>query len=195
MKRWGKQKPVRFDEKELKTDLGEGNFIFVGSSCDMWANAIPEEWILKTIDHIDKYPYNKYLFQSKNPKRMFKERWMFRPTPNYIFGTTIETNRFYPQMGKAPEPFNRALNIAHMSNKYFRTMVTIEPIMDFDLKDLIFLVTMCNPEWVNIGANTNHKVKLCEPEPEKLQELIFELKKITKVKIKKNLNRLRNSVK
>jgi hypothetical protein len=27
MKRWGKQKPVRFDKKELKTDLGKDNFI------------------------------------------------------------------------------------------------------------------------------------------------------------------------
>ena len=26
MKRWGKQQPVHFDEKELKTDLGIGNF-------------------------------------------------------------------------------------------------------------------------------------------------------------------------
>jgi hypothetical protein len=35
MKRWGKLKPARFDQKELKTDLGSNNFIFVGSSCDM----------------------------------------------------------------------------------------------------------------------------------------------------------------
>jgi molybdopterin converting factor small subunit len=39
-----------FDEKELKTDLGKGNFIFVGSSCDMWAQNIPEEWIEKLPD-------------------------------------------------------------------------------------------------------------------------------------------------
>lgn len=51
MKRWGKQKPVHFDEKELKTDLGSGNFIFVGSSCDMFADDIPIEWIQKTLDY------------------------------------------------------------------------------------------------------------------------------------------------
>jgi len=49
MKRWGKLNPVRFDEKELKTDLGSGNFIFVGSSCDMWAENIPDKWIFKTL--------------------------------------------------------------------------------------------------------------------------------------------------
>ncbi|HEA67556.1 MAG TPA: hypothetical protein ENI07_12145, partial [Desulfobacterales bacterium] len=40
MKRWGPQPELHFDESELKTDLykyGENQFIFVGSSCDMWA--------------------------------------------------------------------------------------------------------------------------------------------------------------
>jgi len=36
-------------KKELKTDLGNGNFIFVGSSCDLFANDIPKKWILKDI--------------------------------------------------------------------------------------------------------------------------------------------------
>ena len=67
MKRWGKQNPDRFDEKELKTDLGNGNFIFVGSSCDMFADDIPETWILRTLEHCFKYN-NRYLFQTKNPK-------------------------------------------------------------------------------------------------------------------------------
>lgn len=54
MKRWGKLKPTRFDEKELKTDLGKDNFIFVGSSCDMFAEKIPNEWIEKTLEHCQK---------------------------------------------------------------------------------------------------------------------------------------------
>ena len=89
MKRFGYQKPVRLDEKELKTGLGQDNFIFVGSSCDMWADEIPEVWINRTLDVCDRF-----------------------------------------------------------------------------------------------------KIKLPEPEPEKVKELIFELKKFTKVKVKKNLNRL-----
>ena len=40
MKRWGKLNPVRFDEKELKTDLGKNNFIFVGSE-----DLMKQEWI------------------------------------------------------------------------------------------------------------------------------------------------------
>jgi len=43
---------------------------------------------------------------------------------------------------------------------------------------------------VNIGANTNHKVKLPEPEPEKIKDLIAALKEFTEVKVKDNLKRL-----
>jgi len=66
MKRFGKQNPVRFDEKELKINLGQDNFIFVGSSCDMFAKDIPDEWITKTLDYCKNFP-NKYFFLVKEP--------------------------------------------------------------------------------------------------------------------------------
>ena len=72
MKRWGALRPVRFDTKELKTDLGTGNFIFVGSSCDMFAEDIPDKWITLTLQHCEKFGGNKYLFQTKNPKRVLQ---------------------------------------------------------------------------------------------------------------------------
>jgi len=190
MKRWGKQKPIRFDESELKTDLGEGNFIFVGSSCDMWADSIPEDWVLNTIDHIEKYPYNTYLFQSKNPERMFKGRWMFKPTINFMFGTTIETNRYYKEMGKTPIPISRSKFLYFIGNKSFKTMITVEPIMDFDRQDLVDLIIICNPEWVNIGADSQNS-GLPEPGADKIKALIETLKaEKIKVKIKDNLKRL-----
>ena len=61
MKRWGKLNPVKFDDKELKADLGNGNFIFVGSSCDMWSTQISDAWISDTLQHCDKFD-NSYLF-------------------------------------------------------------------------------------------------------------------------------------
>ncbi len=61
---------LKFDEKELKTDLGEDNFIFVGSSFDMFDDYIPSIWILKVLKHCENYPNNKYVFKSKNIKRV-----------------------------------------------------------------------------------------------------------------------------
>ena len=179
MKRWGELKPVRFDEKELNTDLGENNFIFVGSSCDMFAEDIPVDWIYTTLNYMQGFN-NKYLLQSKNPKR-------FKDFMNYYDSTiklctTIETNRFYKDiMFNAPIPQNRKSSLLDY--------ITIEPIMNFDLFELINIIDYCLPEQVNIGADSGNN-NLPEPSKEKILELITELEKFTKVKLKKNLNRL-----
>ena len=85
MKRW-KQKPLHLVEKELKDNLGEGNFIFVGSSTDMFAWDVPEEWIIKVLAKCRNYENNTYLFQTKNHCRY----WVILKYPkNTIFGTTL----------------------------------------------------------------------------------------------------------
>jgi hypothetical protein len=45
MKRWGEQRPLHLDESELYTDLGEGNFIFVGSSCFI-GTGLRKQWLI-----------------------------------------------------------------------------------------------------------------------------------------------------
>ena len=186
MKRWGKQKPVRFDKKELKTDLGFDNIIFVGSSCDMFAEDIPEKWILDTLDYCEKFFRNKYLFQSKNPKRMLEYNIYF---PASIYCTTIETNRYYEQMADAPHPIDRAVAMSNINANNNNCYVTIEPIMDFDLADLVFLIRQCDPIQVNIGADSGNN-NLPEPSKEKILALIDELKKFTVIDQKRNLTRL-----
>jgi DNA repair photolyase len=186
MHRWGKQKPVHFNAKELKTDLGTGNFIFVGSSCDMFADAIPENWIMDTLSHCRAFD-NKYLFQTKNPARLY-ELIRLLP-PKSVVCTTIETNRLYLDVMKnCPTPQRRALAMyAIQLPKY----VTIEPIMDFDLDYMIELIRVCKPVQVNIGADSCKK-GLVEPSREKLLQLIGNLQNITVIAQKKNLNRLLN---
>ncbi len=184
MKRWGKLNPVRFDEKELKTDLGNGNFIFVGSSCDMFAEDIPYEWITKTLEHCNQYD-NNYLFQSKNPK--YFDGIAIWGIEKFALCTTIETNRVYPEMCNSPEPVDRAIQLGRIpiEEKY----VTIEPIMDFDLRNLVSLIRNCNPVQINIGADSGNN-NLPEPDSNKIGELIEALSEFTIVKLKKNLKRL-----
>lgn len=50
MKIWP-QKELRLVESEFKTNLGENNFIFVGSSTDMWADDVPIEWIKRVLEY------------------------------------------------------------------------------------------------------------------------------------------------
>ncbi|MCK4815437.1 hypothetical protein KA005_06680 [bacterium] len=182
MKRWNNLKPVRLDGKELKTDLGNGNFIFVGSSCDMWAEAIPTEWIIKTLEHFNKFD-NHYLFQSKNPARFNK----YQLPKNSVICTTIETNRWYPKiMNNSPYPIDRSKEMTGLS---IETYLTIEPIIDFDIMQLVELIKQCKPKQVNIGADSGNN-NLPEPGPGKLLDLINELESFTTVKKKKNLKRL-----
>lgn len=186
MKQYGEQKPVRLDEKELFTDLGEGNFIFIGSSCDMWADDIPGDWIKATLGFC-RLRDNKYLFQTKNPKRFFE--FAGHLPKEHILGTTIESNRIWPEMGKTPTPQSRAETMGLLSLNH-KTMITIEPIMEFDLTALLDLVYHCDPEWVVVGADSKGN-DLPEPKAMRIKSLIEELEcnGITVV-IKKNLNRL-----
>ncbi len=178
------QGELRFDEKELKRDLGEGNFIFVGSSCDMWADNIPGKWIAEVLGRCYQYPENKYLFQSKNPDRFQK----FCFPLNTISATTIETNRDY-NISKAPPVLERAKAIS----KIVDNIITIEPILDFDLLELIDLIYIAYPKWVNIGADSKGH-NLPEPSWEKVQKLITALKEFTKVRVKSNLGRLKDEI-
>lgn len=178
------QGELRFDEKELKTDLGEGNFIFVGSSCDMFADSIPHDWIRDTLKHCRKYTKNTYLFQTKNPGHM-KDFIKYFPK-DCIFGTTAESNTA-SQFSKAPNIHQRLVCLSGIKG---RKMVTIEPIMDFNLEPFVSWIEGVEPEFVNIGADSKGH-NLPEPSWDKVQELIRELKKFTEVKIKDNLNRLK----
>ena len=186
MKRWGQLNPVRFDESELKTDLGEENFIFVGSSCDMWAENIPEEWIIKTLEHCAKYDRNQYLFQTKNPAKIRR----ILPDLSRVC-ITMETNRFFPIiMGKSPIPEER-----YAESKLIRhpLYITIEPIMYFDLQRFSDMLIDLSPEQINIGADSG-KNDLPEPSKEEILSLITTLANAgLKIKMKKNLDRIINN--
>jgi hypothetical protein len=178
----------RLDETEMKARLGEGNFIFVGSSIDMFANGLPSEWISRVLARCRRSPDNRYLFQSENVRRMWQHR---HALPKLVtIGTTIETNRpIAGVMGMAPVPGVRATWMNMFAESDYETMLTIEPILEFDLELLVELIEMCSPTWINIGADSKGH-KLPEPKPREIEQLIFVLRQRWRVKIKSNLSRL-----
>jgi len=181
------------DEKAFKDNLTipEGYVIFVQSMGDLFAYGIDETWIWQVLNYICKFPETTFLLQTKNPERFLD----FDIPQNCILGTTLETNRDY-KITKAPSPKERyytfyMLNNARdvEGNKFYRFMVSIEPIMDFDLGILDQWIQEINPEFVSIGADSG-KNKLSEPSAQKLGELLEILNKVTEVRKKDNLNRL-----
>lgn len=170
--------------KEFKKPVGKNKFIFVGSCIDMFAKEIHDTHIIDVINHLSWYD-NTYLFQTKNPER-FLHPWNF--PQKSILGTTIETNRDY-KLSKAPTPKKRMEAMVNL--KYFKwdRMISLEPLMDFDLKILVKWIKDIKPKYVSIGADSKGK-GLEEPSPEKIKALIKKLNKFTEVKIKDNLKRL-----
>lgn len=180
------QKPIELVEKTLNDNIGSGNYIFVGSSTDMFAENVPKEWIEKVLEKCRKYDNNKYLFQTKNPKRFNEFLNMFPEKTTLCI--TIETNRDCNENSKAPSTYLRFLDFTKVN--FCNKMVTIEPIMDFDLDKFILILYFIKPFQVNMGADSGHN-NLPEPPKEKIENLIMELSKFTEVYLKENLKRLR----
>lgn len=182
-----KQNAIRLDVSEFKTKLGNGNYIFVGSSTDMWADNIPDEWIAKVLGYCSAFN-SKYLFQTKNPKR-FNNFMGYMPKYS-VLACTIETNYgadYGFEFSKAPPVFER---LSMMSSIQYPKMISIEPILDFDLKEMVSWIQTIKPDFVSIGADSKHH-NLPEPTPDKVEQLIIALDSITRVVIKDNLKRLR----
>ena len=179
---------LRLMEKNFKDNFGEGNFIFVGSSNDLFSNNVPNEWIERTLRKCREYN-NKYLFQTKNPKRFEEFKGLF--PDNSIFGITLETNINF-SLTKSPSPRKRFEDMCIFNTYDFvkETMITIEPIMDFDIGRFVFMLNELKPTWINIGADSKGH-NLPEPSKEKIDSLIIELKKFTEVKLKDNLKRIK----
>jgi DNA repair photolyase len=185
-KRYGKkQKPMGIDESELRANLGKGNSIFICSGCDLFHPENPDVWIRRVIDHTRKFD-NRYLWHTKNPQRFLNYTESFKR--NDTLCATIETNFHIPdKMGNAPSPEERADAMAVIGD--YQKMITIEPIMQFDLKKFSYMVLCAQPAQVNIGADSGNN-GLPEPTAKDIKSLIRVLERHTKVVTKDNLNRI-----
>uniref|UniRef100_A0A6M3LU32 Radical SAM superfamily protein n=1 Tax=viral metagenome TaxID=1070528 RepID=A0A6M3LU32_9ZZZZ len=188
VRRVGEQKPTYFDEIELQTDIGEGKFIFCGSSIDFWAEAIPREWIETGLLKCKLSPKNRWLWMSKNPKR-FMDFLDFVNPSNTIFCTTIESDMDHIE---GPPAIDERFNwICKVKSSGFPVAISIDPIMDFDENRLLEMINDIGPQWVSIGADSQGH-GLPEPTPEKVRVLLSELGRNKKIEmvVKPNLGRL-----
>jgi hypothetical protein len=185
-KRYGREQNVLHpDESELRTNLGQGHFIFICSGCDLFHPDVPDVWIRRVIDHTRKFA-NRYLWHTKNPQRFLNYTESFKG--NDTLCATIETNFHIPEkMGNAPSPEERANAMAIIGD--CQKMITVEPVMKFDLKKFSYMILCARPVQVNIGADSGNN-KLPEPDAKEIRSLIQVLERYTKVVTKDNLNRI-----
>jgi len=175
----------RVCEKELEDGIQrlERFIIFVGSATDGFQEEMPDSAIKRVLRYCRRFDHI-YLFQTKNPAR-FSEFLDEFPEKS-ILGTTIETNRDY-NISNAPEPKKRFE--AFRDVEWNRKMVSVEPIMDFNLDILVKWLRELDLDFVSVGADSEGH-NLPEPEGRKIRDLIQNVEEFTEVKVKENLSRL-----
>ena len=130
------------------------------------------------------YGDRTFLIQSKNPACFHKYNF----PDNVILGATIETNRdeITKKISKAPLPSIRFKDMVKLDHR--RRMITIEPILKFDLKVMLDWIKKINPEVVYVGYDSHPKNKLDEPTEAETKRLIAEISKLG-IEVRKKLIR------
>lgn len=177
-----------FHSHQLSKIPKNKKIVFVCGSGDV-SFCKPED-MLKIIEAIKQHegdiPQVFYL-QSKQPSCL--KPYLKLLPKNVILVTTLETNRDkgYGKISKAPVPSKRYRQF--LALKYPRKVVTIEPLMDFDVKIFAMWIIKINPEYVWIGFNSKEKeVSVPEPSKEKVLRLMNILRKHN-IKIKEKTMR------
>ena len=145
----------------------EGEFLTMSLNGDV-AFASENE-LVKMMLYCNTWDDRTFVMQSKNP-RIFEPLADFIK-PNMIIGTTIESDIDH-NISKAPSPIKR---YASMRLLDCRKMVTIEPILTFNLDKLWSWIQLINPEIVYIGYDSKNN-ELPEPTLDETNELIAVLR-------------------
>lgn len=146
--------------KEFKLKFNKEDFVFVCDMTDLFGHWVPKEMIQEVLNYLTQSPA-KFLLLTKFPQRYLK----FNIPKNCMCGATIESNRDYfitvPIMSR----------VDAMIQVESPKMVSIEPIMDFDLDIFVDMICRIKPAFVAVGYD-NYNNGLCEPELEKTMQLI-----------------------
>jgi hypothetical protein len=164
-------KPEKIPSEETVFVFGQGDIAF----CD-------PSYVRKTFDVIrQKHSRVRkgYYFQSKAPVCL--KQYLGEYPVGSILVTTLETNRDegYEAVSKAPKPSVRFKQFLELD--YPKKVITIEPVMDFDLDEFLEMVLKLKDQgslkYVWFGFNSNPQVvKLPEPSEAKAQEFVDLLK-------------------
>ncbi|MGC8937154.1 MAG: DUF5131 family protein, partial [Candidatus Methanomethylicaceae archaeon] len=118
----------KLNEDELKKKFN-GGIVFVSDMGDMFAETVPDDWIVRVLDHVRKFPSTEFLFLTKNPRRYHEFLDLF--PENSMLGATVETDddSLAKAVSKAPPPSDR-LEAMYLL-KWDKKFISVEPIMEF----------------------------------------------------------------
>jgi len=164
--------PWRLDRK-----FSRNSFVFVCDMADLFGEWVPRTWILKVLEEVSENKRATFFFLTKNPRRYLE----FEFGDNVVLGATVETNRPYQGISRAPQPPERIEAMIELNHEY--KALIIEPILDFDLPEFIHGIRRVKPIFVYVGYD-NYGHKLPEPTLDKTKQLIAKLSEFTEVRYK-----------
>lgn len=171
----------RFIEKELLVRYKKDDFTFV---CDMIdIGRVPIPILIQFFNWLEDQP-GKILTLTKNP-RIYMEliRLGIKIPENVYLGATIESNKNYPDISKAPSQDNRLYwmtLLSQIESVKDRLFISIEPVMAFDLKIFETSIYCIKPWAVAIGYD-NYNSGLLEQDLMTVKELISRMGEYTTV--------------
>jgi hypothetical protein len=172
-----------FHPKEMNKKFNPNLFYFISSMGDI-AFAKNDE-LQQIINKIKENPQTNFLLCTKDPTIYLP----LEDLKNIYFGTTLETNRDITKLySKAPLTSERYRIIEYL--KVTNKLISIEPIMDFDLDIFSEWILNINPKIVEVGAD-NYRNGLIEPSSDKIKALIKSMESVgIEVICKDGLHRL-----
>lgn len=163
---------------ERLSHIPSAEIIFICGNADLhFCDPVFLRKIIKAIKLHNRHKPDKiYYLQTKQPD--YLDQFLNDLPSNVIIVTTLETNRDdgYEKVSNAPIPSLRYKQF--LSLDYPRKVVTIEPVMDFDIEIFSSWIIELNPEYVWLGYNSRpNQIILPEPSAKKLQKFSNILKK------------------
>jgi DNA repair photolyase len=154
-------------EERLNRQFKENSLVFVADIADLFGKWVPDEWIVKVLEVVELNPWATFFFETKNPSRYWEFLGRFRD--NVVLSITIETNRtdYTELISKAPSTLDRYIAFAEIPSEQFKKHVSVEPIMDFDLTVMTYMMRQIHPWKVSMGYDNYGILKRCGiPEPD-----------------------------
>jgi protein gp37 len=145
--------------------------IFVCSMADLFGEWVPDGWIQAVFDACAAAPQHRYLFLTKNPKRLTE--WIDEHRMEWC----KHQNSFVLDVAKpyygvtitCGEDLNRALEMPYVCNRFW----SIEPLLDVLPWDLVkYAAATRQPDWIIIGAETGNRKGKIKPERDWVENIV-----------------------
>lgn len=169
-----------YHEERLRKIPSKPN-VFVAGTGDI--SFCDPNFVIRIFEAIEKHKprmEKTYLFQTKNPVWFNNHlQWFKDNKDKVILTTTLETTAFTKHISKAPSTRIRFGDFYDLD--YPRKVVTIEPVIDFDINEFSYWMGLLqeqgNLEYVWFGFDSK-TVRLRDPSIHKAQNFVDGLKSL-----------------